>query len=62
VGDLPDKFWSVPQTASTTMTRKQLQDVLLRHDGAILACGYMWDIKSKSIGPGVYKVTLQRQA
>ena len=28
-------------------------------DGKIMACGYIWDIKSKHIGVGVYRVFLR---
>jgi hypothetical protein len=58
---LPDHFWSIPKVANTTMTTKQLRAALLKHDGWITACGDMWDIKSKRIGPGVYRVWLERR-
>jgi hypothetical protein len=58
---LTDNFWKIPHIASTTMTRKQLQDTLLFHDGHILANGSFWDIIFKHLGVGVYKVTLKKQ-
>jgi len=35
------------------------KEVLLSTDGKIMACGYIWDIKSKHIGVGVYRVFLR---
>jgi hypothetical protein len=58
---LPDHFWTIPATAQTTMPRKQLQSVLLASDGAIIACGRLWDIVSKNLGAGVYRVSLKER-
>lgn len=60
--DLPGTFWAIPGSASTTMDRKDLKAVLLKYDGRIMACGYMWDICSKHIGSGVYRVTLKKSS
>jgi hypothetical protein len=58
--NLPDNFWSIPKIAHTTMTTRQLRDVLLESDGRILANGDFWEIVSKRIGPGVYRVSLKQ--
>jgi len=51
---------TIPHLAQMTMTKKQLRETLLYTDGSILANGRMWDIISKHLGAGVYKVTLKR--
>ena len=58
---LRDIFYTMPEFANTTMTKKELKETLLATNGWILACGYCWDIKSKHIGVGVYKVFLAKQ-
>jgi len=42
----------------TTMTHDDLRTVLLETGGNMLACGRLYDIVSKPIGAGVYKVSL----
>ena len=56
---LPGNFYSMPKAANTTMDRKDLKELLLSTDGWILSCGRMYNIKSKSLGAGVYRVTLK---
>lgn len=58
---LSTNFYTMPGGYSTTMTRKQLKETLLATDGWVLSCGYCWDIRSKSLGAGVYKVWLKKQ-
>lgn len=55
---LPDTFYRTPKIANITIATKDLTRLLLEKNGRIMACGSMWDIKSKSIGPGVYRVWL----
>ena len=55
---LPKSFWDIPKCASTTLSAKELKETLLATDGHILTWGEFWEIKSKRIGPGVYKVFL----
>ena len=59
---LPITFFTSPGNSSTntTMTTKQLRALLLYNDGRIFACGDLWDIQSKSLGAGVYRVWLKR--
>jgi hypothetical protein len=59
--DLPGTFWTMPKSASTVMSMANVKEILLRYDAKILAAGYFWDIKSKRVGPGVYKVWLEQQ-
>ena len=57
---LRNNFYTMPRYANTTMTTKELKETLLATDGQILACGYLFEIKNKKIGPGVYRVYLER--
>lgn len=58
---LRDVFYRAPETARMVMTTQELRATLLRTEGFIMAVGYLWDIKSKRIGPGVYAVTVEKQ-
>jgi len=60
--DLSNNFYKVPEIAQTTMTRKDLQELLLDSDGKILSCGRLWDIKSRYIGSEIYRVYLERNS
>lgn len=42
----------------TTMTRKDVKELLLETGGNMLACGRLYDIVAKDIGAGVYRVSL----
>lgn len=57
---LSDNFYTIPHLARTTMTTRELRETLSHTDGAILANGSMWDIVSKHLGAGVYRVTLKK--
>lgn len=57
---LTDNFYAMPLYANTTMTSKELKETLLYTEGNIMACGELWDIKSKSLGAGVYKIWLKK--
>lgn len=57
---LPESFYRTPESARTTLTRKQLRDTLTHHDGRIFACGVQWNICSRHLAVGVYEVTLTR--
>ncbi len=58
---ISENFYRNPRGASQTMTRKELKETLLATDGWVFSCGYAWDVKSKHLGAGVYKVTLTEQ-
>ena len=58
---LPSIFYVAPSSATTTMSRKDLKELLLETDGWVMSCGHAWDIKGKQIGAGVWKVLLKLQ-
>lgn len=58
---LPMNFYTMPQVTNTTMDKKNLKELLLHSEGWIMACGHLWDIKSKHLGAGVYRVTLKER-
>lgn len=57
---LPDNFYTFPNLAVTTMSKKDLQETLLATEGTVLALGRLYNIKSKSLGAGIYKISLKR--
>ncbi len=46
---------------SYTKTRKELKQLLLETQGWMFYNGYMWDINSKHLGAGVYKVWMVKR-
>ena len=58
--DLSDNFYRVPNIANQTMTRKDLQELLLDTGGKILTCGRLRTLVPKHIGAGVYSVSLDK--
>ena len=57
---LPDAFYGLPPgVANMTVTRKDLQELLLATDGWAIIRGRMMEIKSKHLGAGVYRVTVE---
>lgn len=58
---LPETFWTMPKFARTTLTTKELRETLMATDGWLGAAGYVYDLKSKRIGPGVYSVFLEKR-
>ena len=57
---LPSIFYTMPEVASTTMTREDLQELLLTVGDSIIACGRLYTIVPTHLGAGVYKVILKR--
>jgi len=57
---LPSHFYTMPKHAQTTMTRMDLQELLLETGGKIIACGKLYNIKPKKLGAGVYEVRLEK--
>lgn len=43
----------------TTATKAVAARVLLKTDGVMLLRGEQWEVKCKSLGAGVYRLTLQ---
>ena len=58
---LPKHFYTMPKFANTTMDKKDLKELLLATDGCIISCGTLYNIESKHIGAGVYRVSLERK-
>ena len=50
----------MPEVANTTMTREDLQELLLTVGDSIIACGRLYTIVPTHLGAGVYKVILKR--
>ncbi len=57
---LPMMFWQIPHLANETVTRKELREILLAKD-FICARGVLWDVKSKHLGAGIYKIYLKER-
>ncbi len=58
---LPSNFYVYPKKATAVMDRKDLKELLLKTEGFCIALGRSWDIVSKPLGAGVYKVSLKRK-
>lgn len=50
-----------PERARTSITTRVLQEIMLQTSGEMLAWSVSWDIKSKRLAPGVYKVWLEKR-
>ena len=50
---------SNPVYAHTTMDKENLRSLLLYTDGTTMSQGRLWNIVSKHLGVGVYKVSLE---
>jgi len=57
---LGDNFYTMPRFAYTTMTKRQVQETLLYTEGRVMACGEMWDVVSRHLGAGMYRVSLRK--
>ncbi|CAB4203546.1 hypothetical protein UFOVP1382_158 [uncultured Caudovirales phage] len=51
----------IPDSFSKTMETKDFKALLLTTDGWMMAAGYSYDIVGKSLGAGVYRVSLRRR-
>jgi hypothetical protein len=51
----------MPLHGHSTLTRKQLRYALTRTGGTMIACGDSWDVVSKHLGAGIYRVSLRRR-
>lgn len=49
----------MPQGNATASSRAAVREIMLTTGGRMLACGYQYDVKSKSLGGGVYRITLE---
>lgn len=53
---------SFPDAAAPAVPTAVYREMLLSTDGWIMAQGYSYDLIGKSLGGGVYRVTLRRRA
>ena len=54
-----DFLCSAPLRANTTVTSATFRAMLLKSDGYVTLKGKMYEISGKSLGAGVYRVTLK---
>lgn len=57
---LPNKFYMMPEIATTTIEKEDLKELLLETEGWITANGYNYLIISEDIGADVYRVQLTK--
>lgn len=53
------QFLASMPSGHTTLPTKQLRELLLETGGQVMARGSLYDIKSRSLGAGVYDVSLK---
>jgi len=46
-------------SGNTTMSRRELKEMLLETGGMVMARGELYDIATKHLGAGVYRVSLK---
>lgn len=56
---IPDHFFTMPKNAHTMLTTPELREVLLNHEGQIIAKGSLWAIRNENMGAGVHRVYLE---
>ena len=60
---LPESFYTMNAAyVTTTLTKKQLRETLLATNGRIFNKGYFYNLCTKHLGAGVYKVWLEQGA
>jgi hypothetical protein len=52
-------FLASMSSGNTTISTKVLKALLLKYDGRLMSRGTLFDITSKRIGPGVYRIWLE---
>ena len=57
--ELYDSLGGYPGLRKVTATRKAVKELLLNTDAQTFVNGRLWNIRSKSIGAGVYSVWLE---
>ena len=50
----------MPSGNCTASSAKVVREMMLQTGGRMLACGDLWDLQSKALGGGVYRMTLSR--
>lgn len=56
-----DHLAAMPTYGHGTVERKELKEIMLQTGGEMMACGELWEIKSKHLGAGVYKLSLKKK-
>lgn len=56
-GSILNHLASMPEVAHATVGRKDLRQILQETGGQLMARGTLWEIRSKYIGAGVYRVS-----
>lgn len=52
----------LPSGNATASSRAVVREIMLQTGGSMLARGDYFDVKAKSLGGGVYRMTLERRA
>ncbi len=52
---------SIPKYGNATATSSQVRAIMLSTGGWIMACGNLYDIKTKRLGGGVYRLSLEKR-
>lgn len=58
---LPNHFYAFPDAARMTVTTKHLRELLLATDSQAVIKGKIWEIKSKSLGAGIYQISVEKR-
>lgn len=56
-----DSLAANPQHAAPSVTKKDLKAILLDTDGWMMLRGRMWDLHSKHLGAGIYRLSLKER-
>ena len=57
---LGNHMYQNPHSCHQMMNRKELHETLMVSGGRVVAKGVFWNIKSKHLGAGAYKITLDK--
>lgn len=52
---------SVPQYGRITVTKAILREIMLATDAELIVHARIWDIRSRHVGAGIYKVWLEQR-
>jgi len=55
---LEDAAFRNPTGFRKIVTTADYRRIVLTEQGRIIACGHCWDIKGRSLGAGLYEITL----
>lgn len=60
INHLDNAFYATPSFHKQVMTYKEVRETFVATEGYVMSCGERWEIKSKHLGAGMYRVTLAR--